>query len=380
MAKKKKWKPKKPIKPPKPPKVVKVARPRVSELRKVYKSLITEDASQRVAALFTAIHWFDAVAGDEEQTSYLRFKTKNTFTPVQLALKEKFLSHWESARDAEKNEQKIQWLVMAIGSVEKLLLSVKVKCPPIGKFIEIAELRQERLDEEAKRLMEKYTKVLTILEFIQPRMPNGRLVKMKVGAIKEPMIVDVEAETIVFSSATAREMYRLLRRKGLLPLFKEVSEPLSRIASYEIERNLNGTPTGRKVVNKDLQFRTLYQLWDNFEKFAMTEDAPKRLVKKPRDYAPTRAHAPVGGFGKREVVAGHYAVGSTGANIVTLMLDYAWHEKEEIEKLIPAGDGKGFEGRIKSMKRRGEKWQVFKVENKGTKFRLIKLEEGNEGD
>lgn len=371
MAKKKKWKPKKPIKPPKAPKLVKVARPRPSELRKIYKGLITENPSQKVAALLTAMHWFD------KKWPYVQFRSASKKMAPQLDLRETFLTCWESASDVIKPETQVGWYKTAISAAEKLMLSVKVKVPPIAKFLAVADVRKEQLETEAARLEEKYAKVLTILDSaLQPVMTNGKSVKLKIGNIKERFIVDPELATVVFRKDLARDMYRLLRREGLLPLVVEVLDPLSRISSYELEKNLDGTNTGRKVVNKDVQLTAVFALFDNLVKFGQSEDAPKRLVRAPRAYSPSRAQPATGGFGKREVVEGHYAVGSTGAKLVTLMLDYQWHEKEEMEKVIGAGDSKGIDGRIKSLKRRGEKHQVWKVENKGTQYKLTKLEEG----
>lgn len=270
---------------------------------------------------------------------------------------------------------KCECYLRALVWFQDLARSVKLKVPDITKYVKIAEQKKSAIDKQSQE-----SKYLSVFDIIQRAFkPKATLI---IGHIKDPMLLDVETQTVILRRDQVKELYRLWKRKGLLPLFFEISEPLARVQSLEQELDLHKQPTGRVFPNKVKQLQFIYEMGENLCQFAQTEDAPKRLLRRLRDLVPVvRTNGikkpPTHVFGKRDTVLGGYLKGSSGGRMIELLVDEEWHEKDEIAKAVAPRD---LNGRLKSLEKRAAKYGLWTVEKAGSKIRIqLVADEGRVG-
>src|SRR5260221_11136158 len=105
------------VKPPKPIPPAKPERPKRSDLKNIYKGLLSLDIGQRVNTLAKAMHWFD------KAQVYILYKQKGKWTRAQLTAKNKSEYNRTNCIHSTKLVTKENCLMEAINWNEKLVQS-----------------------------------------------------------------------------------------------------------------------------------------------------------------------------------------------------------------------------------------------------------------
>lgn len=334
----------------------------------MYKGLITANETQRIASLLEALQWFSRAK------AYVQYRTKGELTPEQVNWLDTANQLWRDGLQA-MSSKKVELYRASIVQFQKLLDSVKIRVPKIEDYLSLAETRKEEFQSEEQKLLMKHGSILKLLSAaMKPKTADGKDVVLKISSrIKPPLWIDTDSGSITFRRDQVKEMRRLLYRKGLGLVVLEALEPLSRIAALEKEHDKTGDYTGREFLHAGKQVATMHQLWENFWNFAQTKEAPRTLAKRGPRKTRVVSGRPSNLIGKkRETVFGGYLVGTPGAKLLSLMLDGNWHELEEMERVSSPSP---INHRIKSLVKRGERKELWDVEQDGTKYRIVLTKE-----
>lgn len=365
--KKKKWHPKKQPKLSKAKKleVPPPLRPAASALHSTYRGLITADASQTDAALRAALHWYDKLV------AFISFR--GPLSPGALAVRSESIDARALGINSSGVGDKIDYYKLAILSMEQFAQETGVQVPKIAKYLKEGEHKQTRIASIDQQLSNKYASILTLLvEALQPLTYDQRDVKIKIGTIKDPILLDPEAALIILRKDVAKKFSVILRHKGLLALFIEVIEPFSRLAAMFPARTLVGDKEGRYHTDREKQIVAIGSMLRTFAKYCMSEKAPKRLAKAEVIRMPSpSSNKGKGGFGQREkeTITGLYAVNGGMGKLVIALGDGLWHEVAALATLIAPTS---LESRLEALKRQGRAWDdKWLIEYQGDKVRMI---------
>ena len=356
---------------PKPPKQQAPDRPRVRDLRHLYKGLMQVKAGNRVATLQTALHWFD------DAVKYTIFKQQGQLTLEQAQAYEKGNKMREvKGRPTEEREL---FFKKAIVFYEKMLKGTSLEPPEIGEYYTDLERVQPKLEIRQEKLEERFDKMLTTLKAaMQPKDDKGRDIELRVDHLKgvnDNYQMDPDISVLTFNRSYAKVIKRKMYREGLLPAALEVMEPLARMSALEAETDGLGSLTGRLVLSKGKQLIACNKMLQNLVEFAKTDAAPRRLVKVPTESVPGSSVAPrpkrQGVAPKRgPKIAGLFVAGTDGAFVYTTLTDGQWHSKQEMQKHITAK----IEGRIRKMLKVGKRKGLWKIEENGDQVRMVALQ------
>lgn len=350
---------------PRPPKQPKDKRPSISELKVALKDLISADYGVRLAALTRAVLWYD------KAVPYTMLKQNWTLAnmppEMSTALDKACKCRARAVGTTSNNEKEVSYR-MALRNYEKFCT---VLAPPNSElYFKQLQGAEQSLKAKQEKLEMKFTTLVTVLSKLRPVNIEGKPIAIRINAMKDPMQMDPERTTLLFSRSEARRLYKIMRRDGLLPLLTEVLEPMSRMMSMQLEKDPQDQPTGKYIIKAADQKQAIYQLMHNVIAFAKTDDAPRRLVKVPSvpslsiggagaPQKPTgtqqRAH---GAIPRGPKVAGYFVVGTGPAILYEKMKDEQWHDFTLLQSMISTE----LAGRLRKLDKIGQRALAAKGE------------------
>lgn len=345
----------------------KVKLPSTKELRLLYEGMVTADEGHLVAALVSAIHWY------EKAMDWVLYKMEGHPSTQQSTDRGQFRILWARGVASKTNVEKIEAYQQALHYGERILRTLKVKVPPIKDVVSAIEAQQQRLVDYEAKLRQKFDYILTVLEeALQPMNSEGTWIKLKVGKIKDPMIMDPQLTTLSFRKDQVKAMNLMMRKEGIWPVVLQVSEPLARMASME-----PGSVAGKREVNHRMMVAKLFALWRVFQTWAQKPGAPKRLIKqdipKPKVQRKPPQHVP-GFHGKRDKVMGMYLKTSAMGRLLETLQDGQFHSEDDLQKLIYPTK---LQSRLPWLDRHGRESGYWTMERVGGEVRLQVKGEAN---
>ena len=271
---------------PKPPKGVKQKRPLVSELRSIYKDLVSLDAGQRLNCLAQAMAWYD------NALPYLLGKTG--------ALTTEQAKDWDTAAKCRDrgisttfNGEKESAFKQALIRYQKVCDAV-LSPPDVRLFYAELDQDESRIKERQERMEQKYGQLLDLLnKSLKPVNVDGKPVEIKIGNIQNNYQMDPERSSFTLQRAMVKELRTVARLEGLLVVVFELLKPLSKLCSLKPEQDAAGIKTGRYVTTASEQMQAYDKLLSNFIEYCKIPDAtPKRLVKPQLGPGAVTAKAP----------------------------------------------------------------------------------------
>jgi hypothetical protein len=365
LVKKKKWKPQKAAKLPTVDKGARPQRPRAEKLKTIYSGLITNSESQFVAALTEAIHWYDDMVRYAEWRAPLTEKQNGVLLEARVF-------HTAGIEEAT-NQGKIRQFRQAIDKFQTLGRLLFSWVPGIERYLAVAAEHLEGLNEIEKRFMARYATVMVALERgFKPTTLDGRPVKLKVGVLKDPLILDAENATITFDRKEAKKLYKIMATEGLFSVAVEAYEPLARLQATLLEKGKNGKLTGRKIIEPSTKNWATDVLWHNLLQYALSEEGPRRFVK--RKYTVTTGNGTRLGSNRAKDPTGQYMADSSIGKLTTTLWDGEWHEISELAKMIAPTDA---HSRLEAIHKKGKELGQWQLEYQADKVRLVKCGAGH---
>lgn len=361
---------------PKPPKMLGLIRPKVRDLRHLYRGLLQVKAADRVTTLQTALHWFD------DAVKYVIFKQQGQLTLEQAQAYEKANKMREvKGRPTEEREL---FFKKAIAFYEKMLKDTTLEPASLEHYYNKLEVIQPKLENKQEKLEEKFGKMLfTLQKALHPQDQKGREITLRVGELKstsDSYQMDPEISMLTFRRDYAKEIKHKMYREGLLTAVLEVIKPLSRMMALEEEKDGMGQSTGRLLLSPKKQVQAYDQMLENVVAFAKTDDAPKKLVKRQLTFV-AETTAPVNGaqpqpkvkrtisFKHGKVIAGAFREGTLIAELYKAIEDEQWHHWKDLQKLS-SRLRRAHE--LDQIARIGKQQKTWTIETKDNDVRLVK--------
>jgi hypothetical protein len=268
-----------------------------------------------------------------------------------LKLEDKLMSARRHGMSTNHQPEKETSFRISIQMLEKLCVRLR------PYRIEAAYAEYERyktaVEKRRARLEQKYSTVIhTLRGALQPVSAFGEKLAIYVDEIDKLRGFSRSGDEFVYNRYAAKACQETLRKKGVLPFIVQELKPLSRAAAMEDDGE------GHFKVNPEKQVEAVFQMLDNFLVFCRQPEAPRKLIRESVDRIGPKVKLTTrkGGFGKREMVAGLYVVGTSGAFVYQTLLDGEWHDIAEMQKSCSAN----LMGRIKRVERDGRQhgWTI----------------------
>lgn len=339
------------------PKKVKIPRPRAKELRMILKGLMTVSLANRIASLTYALQWYDQAIPYAVSKQLLDVKAKKL---LDIAVK----CRKQGIGTSNDDEQETSFL-MALRQYEKALASLKP--PAVDKFYDLFKKKRVALEAKQKKLENKFGNVVQLLE----KSIGGKL-KLKVADAQKPFQYDPTLTSLSYNREASKAMALQFRREGLLAVFSDQLDILSRHAALQPDG------AGGWQYDPAIQVQTQQDMLKAFVAFAQTGAAPKKLVRasvarEPRQpKVPSQAGAAVGPRPPRAPrtgvrVLGFLVPGTAIHTVYERLKDEKEHEMSEVIAGITTGDPVG---RVKQLARYGREKGSIVVTITGNKVQL----------
>ena len=162
---------------PKPPKPPKIKAPKIYDLRKVMRGLISVDPIRRTVVLTEILQWYD-----QAFQGYILLKRKGQLTLEQAkwydtAAKCRMLGSNAGATAAERENA----LEKSVRLYEKLV-QPELTTPSIAQYYGVLDQKADRLKARQEKLQARYDKfVQLIMAALKPEDKQGGLVTMQIG-------------------------------------------------------------------------------------------------------------------------------------------------------------------------------------------------------
>lgn len=347
---------------PKTPAAAKIAKPKVNQLRHIYKGLITADQGSRLAAMAYALQWFD--------TAIKYMLSANLFTPE---LQKKYAIAVKARNQGlgtNVNNEKEASFIAALRIYTKVCAPLHP--PEFDKFYSEYEQKKSKLEAKQDQLTGKFGNVVAMLkQALNPFNGQGHPIEVVVSEIPTDVKFDPELSRMTYSKEKAAKLKDTFRREGLLALAVEQSKLMARFAA-----TVPGDQPGTYGIDGNKYINAIHQLMDNLVKFCQTSNAPKRLAFPPKAAVQSVAHQPKVGTGapsgvKRgpthgPKIADYYVSGSAMAILYITLQDQQWHQVPDLQKLVTAE----VTGRLKSLATKGKETGKWTLEFNGNQVKM----------
>jgi len=262
-------------KPPAPVPPPKITRPKRGLLRAIYKELFTSDVDQRCDSLAKAAAWYDHCIG------YLtNVKQNGILTTRQRKEHDLALANRLDAIRTTVPSQKERFWVESIKHFEKMCAVYKP--PKITKYLRVFEKKRKVLETRRVKLNDKFGKFLLLFQkATRAQTFLGKTARMEVDKLKSTHRIDSQGN-ITFDRRYVLHLRRLNRKYGLLTPVLHAMDILTEPAARTHELDPKGHKTGRIVISSRKRYESQKAIMFNLNRFMMTDDAPRRLVRRPR--------------------------------------------------------------------------------------------------
>ena len=293
----------------KAPKPAKLPRPKTKDLRMMLKGLLTVSLGNRIATLSYAMQWYDGALPYMMQRKLIPVSTDpKTPTKEQIALNFAVKAR-KHGIGATIDEEKETAFLTAIRKYE--VACHKIKPPHVDKFYNMFKNQKAKLEQKQSKMASKFGSVVTVLQ-----KAIGNRVKVVVADAVKEFQYDPSLTTLSFNREAAKKMAIQLRTEGILPLVVDKLPILTRHAALQSDGK------GGWLFYPEKQVEVMNEVLRNFLSYAVTPEAPKRLVRQApapaAQGAPQAASTtprPKGTFGgqKGPKIGGIYVPGTCGA-------------------------------------------------------------------
>lgn len=262
------------VRPPTSIKGIKLLRPRRSELRTIYKDLLTSDSDQRVTALKQALTWYDhcvAYVGQSVNHEWPIPALKHKNSAEQLR------TQGITSSDSGKKESNY---IKAIESYEALVNGFKP--PKLNKILLKYKHDKSKLIARKKKLTDRYGEFLELINnVLKPRNPEDKSIDLRVDKIRADYRID-DFGSITLNRKLVAEIKKLTRKYGflvgMLKLLPVLSESYARVP----ECDEKGFKTGRTLISNAKRIQSIYAMIDNLIRYSLTTIKPIKLIRRPR--------------------------------------------------------------------------------------------------
>lgn len=256
-----------PVPPPKP------ERPRRSELKSIYRDLLSSDVEQRVNTLARAMEWYDHCQ------AYVLHKQKGTLTLPQKKQKNAALKLRHAGIITLKSEIKEENFIKTIKYYEKMVLSYKP--PLISKYLRRFSKEKKKLTRRKDKLSHQFKDFISLIKkSLNPKNSVGKEISIKVDKLSVSWRIDAEGN-VTFDRKLLYAIKKDIRRHGLLAGVLQLLPVLSECAARTVELDNRNVPTGKIIVSNRLKYNAVMDMLDGFLKYCIHEPV-KRLVRKPK--------------------------------------------------------------------------------------------------
>ena len=293
---------------PKPPKPV---RPKTSILRKIMKGLLTASLNNRLASLSYALQWYDSAI------PYLLGKQliKMSADPKNPTKEQAALNTAVKCRKlgigATIDHEKETAFLMALRNYGKACHALKPAS--VDTYYDMFKNQKVQLEAKQQKIEQKFGSVITLLQ-----KAIGSRLKLQVADAVKPVQYDSALTSLSYNRDAAKALAIKFRQEGILSVLVDQMDLITRHAA------LKPDGAGGWVYDSAEQLNIVGQVLENFLKFAVSADAPKRLVRKAPAPIPAAQGASkatsTGSTPKRTFagakgpkIGGCYAQGSCGA-------------------------------------------------------------------
>lgn len=260
-------------------------RPERTQLKSIYKLMMTALPEARVNALIAAVKWYDAALDwirDDERKS----------VKLETTLKQKALEAIDDLREMSLNaphiERREELLKKLLTKYEEALKGIYRTKTIASAYVKLAKAKK-RLEAKAERLATKYSKVIDILQdALKPKNSNGDTVQFKVGDLNDSeghakdRSVSIDFRSFMYSKAYAQQMMTMFRQDGLLPLALKEIPWLARVGAHKP----NEEEKGKFIIDVHKEITSTHTMMNNLVDYCRSNSKiGRRLVRikrKPR--------------------------------------------------------------------------------------------------
>ena len=268
------------VKPPKPIPAPKPVRPKRSELRSIYRELLSADRDQRVDALAKAMAWYDKCL------VYVRYKQEGEWTTKQLRELNAAERDRAAGLKSDASIKKEIEFTSAVQHYEKIVPVFKV--PVIKKFLDRLNRDKPKLETRKRKLGNKFGEFLTLMETVlKPKNADEKPIRLHVDKLSANFRISSEGD-ITFDRKVVGNLRTISRRQGLLVGVLQLLPVLSEAASRIPELDAQQHKTGKTLISNGKRYRSVLVMLNNLFSYYMHTDNPRKLVRriKPKKEKP----------------------------------------------------------------------------------------------
>jgi hypothetical protein len=336
----------------------------------ILKGYISPDTTQRINALSYALQFYD------KALEYCMSRKK--VGPDQAKTLDRAVKARKLGQQAGTLPEKDTSYRTAVTLYEKVCAFIH---PPVAsEFFKRFDEKKDVLEKKQTSIGEKFGDFIDLItKALQPKNPEGKVLQIIVTDAQKPFGFDPLITQVSYDKHEARRVKDKIRREGLLPVAIEEASRLSRAAAYEPAPD----GSGKYVVNSRKMLEAYHSILQTFVIYASTDpQAPKRLAKRPGPVQASNGQAVPSATPKQKGTRPAGFGGTKGPKVLTLYVqggamaivgqhlatnNEAWFEQADLQKLVAADVA----GRLKAMQKHGIQYGMWKVEQKGSQWRMV---------
>lgn len=248
-------------------------RPDKTQLKTIYKLMLTAIPEARVNQLILAVHWYDSaidyIKDDERKNLKLQ-------TTVKVRLLESIDNLREMSFKTSNLGKKEELLKKLVQKFEQTLSGI-LRTKTIESIYAKLKKVQARLERRTKRLEAKYQIVIGFLEEgLRPINARGESVSFRVGDMEKPRQVSVDLRSLMYSKQHAQEILSKFRKDGLLPVAIQELEYLAQICAHKP----NEEERGKYIIDIHRVKVAIFEMLNNLIDYCRSNPKlARRLVK-----------------------------------------------------------------------------------------------------
>lgn len=261
------------VKKPAPIEAPKPERPRRTELKVIYKDLISTSQEQRINTLRRALGWYDRC------TAYVGHALEYDWHITQLKSKNAAERIRSAAINTTVPDNKEKLFLKSINYYQKLVKSYK--SPSISIYLKKLRSERDKLEVRKRKLNKRYGEFLNTLKVVlAPRNSQEEPITLKVDKLSVEHRIDGKGN-ITFDNKYVAYLSKLSRKQGMLSAVIEIFPVLMEAAGTMDEVDLQNHRTGRVVISNSKCKASVVPMLKKLNQHFM-HDNPRKLVRKPR--------------------------------------------------------------------------------------------------
>lgn len=251
-------------------------RPKIADLRVIYKKLVTTDEGQQVQAMIDALHWYD------QALLYCAYKKKLKADAVAAAQTSRGMGI-----AAKTTVAKLEYYRAALEEMQEACYEVFLT-PRVDEVLALGALKSTRLLSKEQKLETKFGRLIEMVkQALNPVNVDGIPVEVDIAYVSDPYVMTPERHRLTLRPDYAGKLMNVLREKGLYSFTLDLLDPLSRICSLAPTLDVQNRPTGLYVFNDSDRLRKQVELLRNLERYIETGQVKQKRERENRHAAST---------------------------------------------------------------------------------------------